>query len=122
METLIQELAKTLKIGNDQLQTIIDSYPQLRTQFVWYNSLEIVLKTNLAIMCISVVILTLAGLLWMMENDTYDYTEQKDKILKKTLKISGIILVTTIALSLVINILQTIISPDYTILQYLINK
>lgn len=37
MDALIQEIAKTFNIGNETVQNLIDSYPQLRQQVAYYN-------------------------------------------------------------------------------------
>lgn len=42
MEQLIQELAKTLNIGNDTLQSLIQNYPQLRQQLIAYNITDMI--------------------------------------------------------------------------------
>ena len=39
MDQLLQQLAQTLKIPNDALQTILNNYPKLRQEYVIYHSL-----------------------------------------------------------------------------------
>lgn len=59
MDALIQEIAKTFNIGNETVQNLIDSYPQLRQQVAYYN----VTTTVQAIMFVLGVISFLA-LVW----------------------------------------------------------
>ena len=54
MEQLLQQLAKTLKIPTDALQTILNNYPKLRQEYVIYNSLGTVRNTMLLVIALSV--------------------------------------------------------------------
>ena len=39
MNQLLQQLAKTLKIPTDALQSVLNNYPKLRQEYVIYSSL-----------------------------------------------------------------------------------
>ena len=41
MDQLLQQLAQTLKIPTDALQTVLSNYPKLRQEYVIYHSLYI---------------------------------------------------------------------------------
>ena len=39
MDQLLQQLAQTLKIPTDALQTVLNNYPKLRQEYIIYHSL-----------------------------------------------------------------------------------
>lgn len=113
MEQLLQQLAKTLKIPTDALQTIFDNYPKLRQEYVIYNSLGTIRNTMLLIIALSIF------LAWIT-TDTDNNGNLLDSSLK-CLKIEALIFLVATIIAVTLTILMTILAPDIVIIKEIIN-
>lgn len=114
MEQLLQQLAKTLKIPTDALQTILDNYPKLRQEYIIYSSLGTIRNTMLLVIAFSVF------LAWMT-TDTDNNGNLLDNSLK-CLKIEIIIFLTATIIAVILTILMTVLAPDIAIIKEIINR
>lgn len=114
MEQLLQQLAKTLKIPTNALQTVLDNYPKLRQEYVIYSSLGTIRNTMLLVIALSVF------LAWLT-TDTDNNENLLDSSLKM-LKIEMIMFLTATVIAVVLTILMTVLAPDIAIIKEIINK
>ena len=114
MEQLLQQLAKTLKIPTDALQTVLNNYPKLRQEYVIYSSLGTVRNTMLLVIAFSVF------LAWLT-TDTDDNGDLLDNSLKM-LKIEMLTFLTATVIAVALSVLMTILAPDIAIIKEIINR
>ena len=114
MEQLLQQLAKTLKIPTDALQTVLNNYPKLRQEYVIYSSLGTVRNTMLLVIALSVF------LAWLT-TDTDDNGNLLDSSLEM-LKIEMIIFLVATVIAVALSVLITILAPDIAIIKEIINR
>lgn len=114
MEQLLQQLAKTLKIPTDALQTILNNYPKLRQEYVIYSSLGTVKNTMLIVIGLSIF------LAWLT-TDTDNDGNLLDSSLK-CLKIEMLIFLVATIIAVTLTVLMTVLAPDIAIIKEIINK
>ena len=133
MDALIQEIAKTFNIGNETVQNLIDSYPQLRQQVAVYN----VTTTVQAIMFVLGVISFLA-LVWSggtaiinayehaKPGYGYGYRDGAGKqaiaLLTKVAIASGIVFLTCLITFVVMTYLQATQATDVVVIKELLTQ
>ena len=133
MDALIQEIAKTFNIGNETVQNLIDSYPQLRQQVAYYN----VTTTVQAIMFVLGVISFLA-LVWSggtaiinayehaKPGYGYGYRDGAGKqaiaLLTKVAIASGIVFLTCLITFVVMTYLQATQATDVVVIKELLTQ
>ena len=113
MEQLLQQLAKTLKIPTDALQTVLNNYPKLRQEYVIYSSLGTVRNTMLLIIALNIF------LAWLT-TDTDNNGNLLDSSLN-CLKIEIIIFLTATIIAVILTVLMTVLAPDIAIIKEIIN-
>lgn len=113
MNQLLQQLAQTLKIPTDALQTVLNNYPKLRQEYVIYSSLGTVRNTTLLVIAFSVF------LAWLT-TDTNDNGDLLDSSLK-CLKIELLIFLVATVIAVILSVLMTILAPDIAIIKEIIN-
>lgn len=114
MNQLLQQLAQTLKIPTDALQTVLNNYPKLRQEYVIYSSLGTVRNTMLLVIALSVF------LAWLT-TDTDDNGNLLDSSLKM-LKIETTIFLIATVIAVTLSVLMTVLAPDIAIIKEIINK
>lgn len=114
MEQLLQQLAQTLKIPTNALQTVLDNYPKLRQEYIIYSSLGTVRNTMLIVIGFSIF------LAWLT-TDTDNNGNLLDSSLK-ILKIETLIFLTATVIAVTLTVLMTILAPDVAIIKEIINK
>lgn len=131
MDALIQEIAKTFNIGNETVQNLIDSYPQLRQQVAYYN----VTTTVQAIMFVLGVISFLA-LVWSggtaiinayeHAKPSYGHREGAGKqaiaLLTKVAIASGVVFLTSLITFVVMTYLQATQATDVVVIKELLTQ
>lgn len=131
MDALIQEIAKTFNIGNETVQNLINSYPQLRQQVAVYN----VTTTVQAIMFVLGVISFMA-LVWsagVAIIDAYEYTKpgheyrdgagkQAIALLTKVAIASGVVFLTSLITFVVMTYLQATQATDVVVIKELLTQ
>ncbi len=113
MEELIQELAKTLHIGNEAMQSLITNYPQLRQQLTAYYITDM-FGTFSGCTASAIFIIWAASFL-------FDYDSQPSKVAfwRKTMFITFLIFV---ILSLISYTLKYILAPDLIFMQTILGN
>lgn len=114
MDQLLQQLAQTLKIPTNALQTVLDNYPKLRQEYIIYSSLGTVRNTMLIVIDFSIF------LAWLT-TDTDNNGNLLDSSLK-ILKIETLIFLTATVIAVTLTVLMTILAPDVAIIKEIINK
>ena len=114
MNQLLQQLAQTLKIPTDALQTVLNNYPKLRQEYVIYSSLGTIRNTMFLVIAFSVF------LAWLT-TDTDNNGNLLDSSLEM-LKIETIIFITATVIAVTLTVLMTILAPDVAIIKEIINK
>ena len=114
MNQLLQQLAQTLKIPTDALQSVLNNYPKLRQEYIIYSSLGTVRNTMLLVIAFSVF------LAWLT-TDTDDNGDLLDSSLKM-LKIEMLTFLTATVIAVVLSVLMTILAPDIVIIKEIINR
>lgn len=114
MEQLLQQLAKTLKIPTDALQTVLNNHPKLRQEYVIYSSLGTARNTMLLIIALSVF------LAWLT-TDTDDNGDLLDSSLKMP-KIETTIFLIATFIAITLSVLMTVLAPDIAIIKEIINR
>ncbi len=114
MDQLLQQLAQTLKIPTNALQTVLDNYPKLRQEYIIYSSLGTVRNTMLIVIGFSIF------LAWLT-TDTDNNGNLLDSSLKM-LKIETLIFLTATVIAVTLTVLMTILAPDVAIIKEIINK
>lgn len=114
MDQLLQQLANTLKVPTDALQTVLDNYPKLRQEYIIYSSLGTVRNTMLIVIGFSIF------LAWLT-TDTDNNGNLLDSSLKM-LKIETLIFLTATVIAVTLTVLMTILAPDVAIIKEIINK
>jgi hypothetical protein len=114
MDQLLQQLAQTLKIPTNALQTVLDNYPKLRQEYIIYNSLGTVRNTMLIVIGFNIF------LAWLT-TDTDNNGNLLDSSLKM-LKIETLIFLTATVIAVTLTVLMTILAPDVAIIKEIINK
>ena len=113
MNQLLQQLAQTLKIPTDALQTVLNNYPKLRQDYVIYSSLGTVRNTMFLVIAFSVF------LAWLT-TDSDDNGNLLDSSLEM-LKIETIIFITATVIAVTLSVLMTVLAPDIAIIKEIIN-
>lgn len=119
MDQLLQQLAQTLKIPNDALQTILNNYPKLRQEYVIYHSLYCIRLVTILIICIVTAALFVTGFLALCQIGD---KEPLPKPMRKALKIETWIFILSILLTMLFSISMGIFAPDITIIKEIINR
>lgn len=118
MDQLLQQLAQTLKVPTDALQTILNNYPKLRQEYVIYHSLYCARATTFLIICFAFVALFITAFLAAYQSET---EKSIPKATIKALKIEAWIFILSILLTTMLSILMGIFAPDITIIKEIIN-
>lgn len=114
MNQLLQQLAKTLKIPTDALQTVLNNYPKLRQEYVIHSSLGTIRNTMLLVIALSVF------LAWLT-TDTDNNGNLSDSSMKY-LKIEIIMFITAAVIVVTLTVLMTVLAPDIAIIKEIINR
>lgn len=106
MEKLAQELSKLFNVSTGTIENIIQNYPRLRGQMIIYNILNEISGLAFAVIFTIIIVNLYFSLSSIM-------TEKSKSISKKRFNISIVAFVAAIIIILAMNILETILAPDY---------
>lgn len=115
MDKLFDELAKSLNVSTDLVQQFVGNYPQLRTQWQWYNLFDLWDDY------LNVVLLVLLGImiyLGVKSHSDLEYSseEEVNVVRKRWLKKLVPIVLVLFIIDLALVSIQTILAPDITML------
>lgn len=129
MDALLQEIAKTFNIGNEAVQNIIESYPQLRQQIATYNFMETI-RTLMVILGASSFFAfgfsTFTGIVQAVEYAQPGYCEGAGKGIVSILKNASIAFAIVFVVSSITFIIATYIqstqAPDVVVIKSLLEQ
>ena len=128
-DALLQEIAKTFNIGNEAIQNIIESYPQLRQQIATYNFMVVIQGFMFIIGATSFIAFvwsTLVGVVQALEYAQPSCCEGAGKgivsILKKVAVVSAIIFVVSSITFVIATYIQSTQAPDVVVIKSLLDK
>lgn len=117
MEELAIKLAETLDIS---VKAAIDLYPVIRSQYIWYETLESVISWALVIGFVSF-ILTGVTLFIRFDLDKYDWrTEEINEdwvIVDKVFKKAVLVLMVSVVIAVAVEIIAPFLAPDIMIIK-----
>lgn len=115
MDKLFDELAKSLNISTDLVQQFVGNYPQLRTQWQWYNLFDLWDDYLTVVLLILLGIVIYLGVKYHSDLE-YSSEEEVNAIRKRWLKKLVPIVLIIVFFDVALNSLQTILAPDITLL------
>ena len=115
MDKLFDELAKSLNVSTDLVQQFVGNYPQLRSQYQWYNLFD--LWDNY----LNVVLLVLLGIMIYLgikyhSDLEYSSEEEVNVVRKRWLKKLVPIVLVMFIIDFALVSIKTILAPDITML------
>lgn len=114
MEKLAEELSKLFNVSTGTIENIIQNYPKLRGQMVIYNILNEISGLAFGVIFMTLVVNAYLSYFSIM-------TEKRKGNSKKRFNISIVALVTAIIIILAMNILESILAPDYMFVRTLLD-
>lgn len=123
MDKLLEQVAQTLKIPTDALQTVINNYPLIRQEYAVYKALEVVsfvvgfmVILNAIISCIFAFIIL---------GDAYEHKEHdinRHKTHRKTFYISIATLIVSVVVIIACGVASAFAAPDIHLVKDLMNR
>lgn len=123
MDKLLEQVAQTLKIPTDALQTVINNYPLIRQEYAVYKALEVVsfvvgfmVLLNTIISCIFAFIIL---------GDAYEHKEHdinRHKVHRKTFYISIATLIVSVVVIIACGVASAFAAPDIHLIKDLLNR
>lgn len=128
MDKLLEQVAQTLKIPTDALQTVISNYPQIRHEYAIYRALGVVNDTLWAVVLMNAIISGLLAIIIILPPNEELPEEEYKKLLKfkqtsqKALFISIAPLVISIIVIIACGIASAFLAPDIHLVKDLLNR
>ena len=126
MDKLLEQVAQTLKIPTDALQTIINNYPQIRHEYAIYKALGYIGFAVGFLVMLNTIVTALAALTVFadiderQENEEYDHDKHKRN--RKIFYISIVTLVLGIGVIIACCIASAFMAPDVHIIKDLLGR
>lgn len=114
MEKLAEELSKLFNVSTGTIENIIQNYPKLRGQMVIYNILNEISGLAFGVILMILVVNAYLSYFSIM-------TEKRKGNSKKRFNISIVAFVAAIIIILAMNILESILAPDYMFVRTLLD-
>ena len=114
MEKLAEELSKLFNVSTGTIENIIQNYPKLRGQMVIYNILNDISGLAFGVIFAILVVNVYLSYLSIM-------TEKRKGNSKKRFNISIVAFVAAVIIILMMNILESILAPDYMFVRTLLD-
>lgn len=128
MDKLLEQVAQTLKIPTDALQTVINNYPQIRHEYAIYRALGVVNDTLWAAVLVNAIISSLLAIVIILPPNEKLPEEEHKKVLKfkqtsqKALLISIATLVISIIVIITCGIASAFAAPDIHLIKDLLGR
>lgn len=123
MDKLLEQVAQTLKIPTDALQSVINNYPQIRQEYAVYKALEVVSFVVGFMMILNAIISCIFA--FIILGDAYEHKEHdinRHKAHRKTFYISIATLIVSIAIIIACGVTSAFLAPDIHLIKDLINR
>lgn len=115
MDKLFDELAKSLNVSTDLVQQFVGNYPQLRTQWQWYNLFDLWDDYLNVVLLVLLGIMIYLGVKYPSDLE-YSSEEEVNVVRKRWLKKLVPIVLVMFIIDLALVSIQTILAPDITML------
>lgn len=115
MDKLFDELAKSLNVSTDLVQQFVGNYPQLRTQWQWYNLFDLWDDYLNVVLLVLLGIMIYLGVKYHSDLE-YSSEEEVNVVRKRWLKKLVPIVLVLFIINLALVSIQTILAPDITML------
>lgn len=115
MDKLFDELAKSLNVSTDLVQQFVGNYPQLRTQWQWYNLFDLWDDYLNVVLLVLLGIMIYLGVKYHSDLE-YSSEEEVNVVRKRWLKKLVPIVLVLFIIDLALVSIQTILAPDITML------
>lgn len=128
MDKLLEQVAQTLKIPTDALQTVINNYPQIRHEYAIYKALDSIgaallyLALANAIMTVFLAIVIILPLNEELPEEEYKNMLKFKQTSQKAFYISIVTLVIGFIISTACDITSAFLAPDIHLIKDLINR
>ena len=128
MDKLLEQVAQTLKIPTDALQTVINNYPLIRQEYAIYRALGVVNDTLWAAVLVNAIIIGLLAIIITLPPNEELPEEEYKKVLKfkqtsqKALVIGIATLVISIIVIIACGIASAFLAPDIHLVKDLLNR
>lgn len=128
MDKLLEQVAQTLKIPADALQTVINNYPLIRQEYAVYKALGVVNDTLWAAVLVNAIISGLLAIIIILPPNEELPEEEYKKLLKfkqtsqKALAISIATLVISIIVIIACGIASAFAAPDIHLIKDLLGR
>ena len=126
MDKLLEQVAQTLKIPTDALQTAINNYPQIRHEYAIYTALGYIGFAVGFLVMLNTIVTVLAALTVFAdiherrENEEYDHDEHKRN--RKIFYISVVTLVLGVGVIIACCVASAFMAPDVHIIKDLLGR
>lgn len=128
MDKLLEQVAQTLKIPTDALQTVINNYPQIRHEYAIYKALDYIGAALVYLALVNAIISGLLAIIIILPPNEELPEEEYKKLLKfkqtsqKALAISIATLVINIIVIIACGIASAFLAPDIHLVKELLNR
>lgn len=123
MDKLLEQVAQTLKIPTDALQTIINNYPQIRHEYAIYKALSAISGMSTLLVVLNALISGIFAFIILC--DTYDHEEHDNnryKTHQKMFYISIATLMSNVITIIACDVTSAFMAPDINLVKDLINR
>ena len=115
MDKLFDELAKSLNVSTDLVQQFVGNYPQLRTQWQWYNLFDLWNDYLNVVLLVLLGIMIYLGVKYHSDLE-YSSEEEVNVVRKRWLKKLVPIVLVMFIIDFALVSIKTILAPDITML------
>lgn len=123
MDKLLEQVAQTLKIPTDALQTVIDNYPLIRQEYAIYKALEVVSFVVGFMVILNAI--TSCIFAFIILGDAYEHKEHdinRHKAHRKTFYISIATLIASVVVIIACGVASAFAAPDIHLIKDLLNR
>lgn len=123
MDKLLEQVAQTLKIPTDALQTVINNYPLIRQEYAIYKALEVMSFVIGFIVILNAIISCIFA--FIILGDAYEHKEHdinRHKAHRKTFYISIATLIASVVVIIACGVASAFAAPDIHLIKDLINR
>lgn len=123
MDKLLEQVAQTLKIPTDALQTVINNYPLIRQEYAVYKALGVVSFVVGFMVILNAI--TSCIFAFIILGDAYEHKEHdidRHKTHRKTFYISVPALIVSIVIIIACGVASAFLAPDIHLVKDLLNR
>ena len=124
MNQLLEQLANTIKVPTDVLQSIVNNYPQLRTEYIIHKCLTTIHDAAFGVFFLTLIIAVITGaLVYVADLEAKNDEDLTDlKMIVKAFKFEALVLIISFVIGLIAGLLATVLAPDIDIMHAIMNR